>query len=116
LQTRIPERTHIGFRPRKIYDHENALAVHLKLKPSERLRRHITPVDVLFYVLEGEGVVEIGDEKITVTKDTAIHSSSKIVHCWYNESDKPLRVLARAQFLEHTLRYLLTVLAEAWLG
>jgi quercetin dioxygenase-like cupin family protein len=63
------------------------------LKPGERLRRHVTPVDVMFYVLEGKGVVEIGDEKMAVGKDTVIHSPAKIVHCWYNESDSDLRVL-----------------------
>lgn len=82
-----------GVETRKLYSHENALVVHIMLKPGERLRRHITPVDVFFYVLEGEGVVEIGDEKRTVGKDTIIHSPGKVLHCWYNESNAPLRVL-----------------------
>ncbi|MCW4048771.1 MAG: cupin domain-containing protein [Candidatus Bathyarchaeota archaeon] len=82
-----------GIETKKIYDHENALGIHIKLQPGERLRRHITPVDVLFYVLEGEGVIEIGGEKKTVGQDTVIHSPAKIVHCWYNESEKSLRVL-----------------------
>ena len=82
-----------GIESKKIYDHENTLAVHILLLPGEKLRRHTTPVDVMFYVLEGEGIIEIGGEKKTVTQDTAIHSPAKIVHCWYNESDKPLRVL-----------------------
>jgi quercetin dioxygenase-like cupin family protein len=82
-----------GVETKKIYDHENARGVHILLKPGERLRRHITPVDVMFYVLEGEGVVEIGDEKTAVGRDSAVHSPAKIVHCWYNESDSDLRVL-----------------------
>ena len=90
--TELGENPH-GVETKKIYDHENALGVHILMKPGERLMRHITPVDVMFYVLEGEGVVEIGDEKKKVTQDTAIHIPAKIVHCWYNESDKPLRVL-----------------------
>lgn len=48
---------------RKLYDTENALTVHITLQPGEKLIRHITPVDVFFYVLEGTGIVEIGDEK-----------------------------------------------------
>ena len=48
---------------RKVYDNENAQAVHLILNPGESLKRHITPVDVFFYVLEGKGIVEVGDEK-----------------------------------------------------
>jgi mannose-6-phosphate isomerase-like protein (cupin superfamily) len=78
---------------RKIYDTENAIAVHMTIKPGESLKRHVTPVDVFFYVLEGKGIVEIGDEKKEVTKDMLIESPAKIVHCWYNESDVDLRIL-----------------------
>jgi len=52
-----------GVDARPIYAHENAQVMILTLKPGESLRRHITPVDVFFYVLEGNGIVEIGDEK-----------------------------------------------------
>lgn len=78
---------------RKIYDTNFAQAVHIKMKPGESLRRHITPVDVFFYVLEGKGIVEIGDEKKEVGVDTLIESPAKIVHCWYNESNEILRIL-----------------------
>jgi quercetin dioxygenase-like cupin family protein len=82
-----------GVDARPIYAHENAQVVILTLKPSESLRRHITPVDVFFYVLEGKGIVEVGEEKKEVEKDSIVHSPAKIVHCWYNESDKPLRIM-----------------------
>ena len=82
-----------GVDTRMIYSHENASVTIISLKPGERLRRHITPVDVFFFVLDGSGVVEIGEERKTVGEDTVIHSPAKIVHCWYNESDRPLRVL-----------------------
>ena len=78
---------------RPIYTHENAQVIVLTLQAGESLRRHITPVDVFFYVLEGKGSVEIGEEKLQAEKDTIIHSPAKIVHCWYNTSDKPLRIL-----------------------
>jgi len=78
---------------RKIYDEKNAQAVHLTLNPGESLKRHITPVDVFFYVLEGNGIVEVGDEKKEVCSDMLIESPAKIVHCWYNESNEILRIL-----------------------
>jgi mannose-6-phosphate isomerase-like protein (cupin superfamily) len=78
---------------RKIYDTNHAQAVHITLNPGESLKRHITPVDVFFYVLEGTGIVEIGDEKKEVGSDTLIESPAKIVHCWYNESNEILRIL-----------------------
>jgi quercetin dioxygenase-like cupin family protein len=93
LADTAPGKNPHGVETKKIYDHENALGVHILLRPGEKLRRHLTPVDVMFYVLEGEGVVEIGDEKMAVGRDTVIHSPAKIVHCWYNESDSDIRVL-----------------------
>jgi mannose-6-phosphate isomerase-like protein (cupin superfamily) len=82
-----------GVNARKLYDENLAQMVHITLNPGEKLIKHITPVDVLFYVLEGTGIVEIGDEKKEVTKDTLIESPAKIPHCWYNESVSTLRVL-----------------------
>jgi len=77
---------------RTLYDTENAQAVHIKLKPGEALKKHITPVDVFFYVLEGKGVVEIGGEKQEVGKDTLIESPAKIPHRLLNPGDGIFRV------------------------
>ncbi|HNR65810.1 MAG TPA: cupin domain-containing protein, partial [Atribacterota bacterium] len=48
---------------RNLYDTENAVISVITLKPGQALKKHITPVDVAFYVLRGKGVVEIGKEK-----------------------------------------------------
>ncbi len=40
---------------RAISDTESAQVVHITLQPGEALKKHITPVDVVFYVLEGRG-------------------------------------------------------------
>ncbi len=91
-ETSISKNPH-GVDARKIYDHENAQVIVLTLQPGESLKRHITPVDVFFYVLEGKGVVEVGDEKKEVSKDTIIHSPAKIIHCWHNKSNSKLRIM-----------------------
>ena len=78
---------------RRVHDSEHAQVVHILLEPGQALRRHVTPVDVLFYVLEGVGVVEIGDERQEVGADTLIESPKDVPHCWYNESEGRLRVL-----------------------
>lgn len=82
-----------GIHAARLYDTEHAQVIYLNLKPGEQLKPHITPVDAIFYVLEGEGVIEIGGEKKTVGTDTLVDSPAKIPHCWYNESDAPLRIL-----------------------
>jgi quercetin dioxygenase-like cupin family protein len=78
---------------RKVYDSLHATAVVITLQPGESLKRHITPVDVFFYVIDGEGVVEIGDERKTVGKDMLVESPARIPHRWINESGKVFRVL-----------------------
>jgi len=62
------------------------------LNPGESLKRHITSVDVFFYVLEGNGIVEIGDEQRKVAPDTLVESPKKALYCWCNKSNEILRI------------------------
>ncbi|MDM7918583.1 MAG: cupin domain-containing protein [Methanosarcina sp.] len=78
---------------RMLYDTENAQAVHIELKPGESLKKHVTPTDVFFYILEGKGVVEIGDEQEEVSRDMLIESPAKIPHRLLNPGDGIFRVL-----------------------
>lgn len=82
-----------GVEAKTIYDHDPALISHLMLQPGQALKKHITPVDVAFYVLEGRGEVEIGEEKETVGHDTMVESPKGIPHLWRNIGDGPLRIL-----------------------
>jgi quercetin dioxygenase-like cupin family protein len=75
---------------RNLYNTENAVITVISLRPGQSLKKHITPVDVAFYVLSGKGVVEIGNEKETVKAHTLVESPNDIVHCWYNESEEEL--------------------------
>lgn len=82
-----------GVDARNISDTESAQVVHITLQPGESLKKHITPVDVVFYVLEGRGVVEIGDERKEVGPNTLIESPARIPHHWMNESSGIVRIL-----------------------
>jgi mannose-6-phosphate isomerase-like protein (cupin superfamily) len=72
---------------RKIITYDHATIVRIELKPGEGLKTHITPVDVCFFVLEGEGIVHIGKEKEPVKKNQLIFSPAKVPHTLMNESD-----------------------------
>ena len=78
---------------RQVYDTADAVINVITLQPGQSLKRHITPVDVAFYVLSGKGVVEIGDEKREVGAETLVESPKDILHCWYNQSSEPLRFM-----------------------
>ena len=78
---------------RKVYDSPHATAVVITLRPGESLKKHITPVDVVFYTIEGETVVEIGDERETVSSGCVVESPARIPHLLANESGGVCRVL-----------------------
>ncbi|MBN1620929.1 cupin domain-containing protein [candidate division WOR-3 bacterium] len=88
-ETPVMENAH-NIDARNLYDKNEALITIITLKPGQSLKRHITPVDVAFFVIEGKGICEIGKEKVTVGKNTLVESPKDIVHCWYNESGEDL--------------------------
>lgn len=78
---------------RKLYDHASAQVMHMTLQPGESLKPHITPVDVFFFVIQGTPTVLVGDEMVEVCENVLVESPKDIVHCLYNKSDKPARIL-----------------------
>jgi mannose-6-phosphate isomerase-like protein (cupin superfamily) len=82
-----------GISARELLSTEHAQVTMATLQPGEAMKLHITPVDVFIYALEGEGVVEIGDERATVTRDMLVESPIRIPHRVLNESDSVFRYL-----------------------
>lgn len=78
---------------RQLYNDPSAQIMHITLKPGESLKPHKTPVDVVFYILEGTPVVHIGEESKFLEKDTLIESPADTVHFISNESPDKIRVL-----------------------
>lgn len=82
-----------GVHASKIYDHDNAQVVYMLLQPGETLKRHITPTDVFFYILEGKVVVEVGDERYEAGQDELVESPARVPHLLSNVSEGTSRVL-----------------------
>lgn len=78
---------------RQMYNDASAQIMHITLKPGETLKPHKTPVDVVFYILEGTPTVLVGEESQVFEKDTLIESPAQIVHCLSNESEVQARIL-----------------------
>jgi quercetin dioxygenase-like cupin family protein len=76
-----------------LYDKTDATVVHITLEPGEKLKPHMTPVEVFFYVLEGDVTIQVGNEKMQVSQDNLVESPANIIHCLFNESEKRVRVL-----------------------
>lgn len=77
----------------KIYVQPEGEIVHMRLTPGAHLKSHKTPVNVAFYVLEGNATLTIGDEEETFAKDTIIDSPKDIPHAVTNKGDSDLRLL-----------------------
>lgn len=82
-----------GVESKTIYNHDHGQITHLTILPGQGLKKHITPVDVVFYVVEGQCEVEIGDEAQVVGQDTLVESPANIPHTLRNPGTSPLRVL-----------------------
>lgn len=82
-----------GVEARKFYDNERMMMVHLNLKPGDVIAKHAAPLDVCFLVLEGKGIVEIGEESNEVEANTLIESPANCGHGWKNESEAVLRIV-----------------------
>jgi quercetin dioxygenase-like cupin family protein len=82
-----------GVEAKKLYATKNAEVIYMNLKPGQSLKKHTTPVDVFFYILEGKGEVEIGDETNEVEKDTLIESPKDIPHLLRNTGTSVFRFL-----------------------
>jgi mannose-6-phosphate isomerase-like protein (cupin superfamily) len=82
---------------KKIYENKEAEVIHMVLTPGQALKKHTTPVNVFFYILEGKGEVEIGDETKEVEKDTIIDSPKGIPHLLRNTGEGTFRFLVVKQ-------------------
>lgn len=82
-----------GVSVRQLHSTEHVQVVMITLQPGEALKKHVTPVDVFFYGLEGGGIVQVGDEQQPLAKDQMVHSPAKVPHLLANPGEEPFRFL-----------------------
>ncbi len=78
---------------KQLYDKLSAQVMHILLNPGEGLKPHKTPVDVFFYVLEGNPTIHIAEETVICCKDDLIESPADITHWITNQTEIISRVL-----------------------
>jgi quercetin dioxygenase-like cupin family protein len=82
-----------GITKQKVPHSYSTQTIQLTLEPGAVLPAHDKPVNVLFYVLEGAGLVTVGDEKEQCKAGMYIESPKDVMHGWENTSTAPLKVL-----------------------
>ena len=78
---------------KQLYNDASAQIMHITLQPGEKLKAHKTPVDVVFYILEGQPTIHIGEESKSFAKDDLIESPAQVVHFISNESSAAARIM-----------------------
>ncbi|PKP37235.1 MAG: cupin domain-containing protein [Bacteroidetes bacterium HGW-Bacteroidetes-15] len=78
---------------RKMYTGQKVELIHLCLKPGEVLEKHVNAFDVVFYILEGNGIVETDDQSASVEPDMSIEIESGVNRGVRNTGDSNLSLL-----------------------
>ncbi|HQC39923.1 MAG TPA: cupin domain-containing protein [Petrotogaceae bacterium] len=78
---------------RKFFEYEGSEFIVIKLNGFSELKKHKTPVDALFFVIQGKGEFFVGEENLTASQGTVIFSPKNIEHGFKNSSEKELQVL-----------------------
>ncbi|MEI7662187.1 MAG: cupin domain-containing protein [Bacteroidota bacterium] len=86
---RVPFR----FDGRVLFKDDRFELVHLTLQPGEGMDPHIQPMDVVFFVTEGSGLLTVGNDVIEVPQGTTIHINAGVLRAWTNTGSQPLKIL-----------------------
>jgi quercetin dioxygenase-like cupin family protein len=93
LHLKDGEQVPIHIAAHKLFAAPRAEVIHLRFKPGEVLEKHANPFDVVFYVLEGTGTLEVDDRTYIAEADTLIEVSAPEMRGWTNSGNSDLRVL-----------------------
>ena len=78
---------------KKMYTGLNVELVHLTLFPGEVLEKHSNPFDVVFYILQGTGVVETDENSQVVEPDMCFEIDMGVNRGVKNTGVTPLKFL-----------------------
>jgi len=87
------ERVPIQLDARKMCVRPDVELIHLHFGPGEALAKHANPFDVIFYVLEGSGELEIEEEKRQIGINSSIEVPANLMRGWKNNGEGNLRIL-----------------------
>ena len=69
---------------------------HAVLKPGKVIDAHIDPYEEIYYLLQGRGLITVGDEQQRVTAGDAIRLPYGLPHSLANDGDEDCIILVAA--------------------
>ncbi len=82
-----------GVEARQLYSNGQGMVMHLTLNPGDIIPPHPSSMGACFLVLEGNGIVTIGDEKSEAGPGTVIESPPGTPHGWHNNTGGSLKIV-----------------------
>ena len=78
---------------RILFSSEKLELIHLTLQPGEKMEPHSQPFDVVFYVLSGNGILDLPDQSVDGASGTCILIPAGMQRGWKNNTNREFRVL-----------------------
>jgi quercetin dioxygenase-like cupin family protein len=82
-----------GLDAHRMFASPHVEVVHISLPAGKALVRHASPVDTLFYIIDGTATVESGSGRLTAPAGTITPNSAGTMHRVVNETAAQLRFL-----------------------
>ncbi|QAT39202.1 cupin domain-containing protein [Clostridium sp. JN-9] len=86
------KKTGWGIKGKPIIDMPEIGIINLVMEPGEKVPSHKTPVNVLFQVIEGKGMITIGDETQIVEAGNIVVSPLQVPHALEANQDSVFSV------------------------
>jgi len=83
-----------GINALKLFSDEAIEIIHLTLLPEDKIELHKNKIDVIFYVLEGKGELQVELEKVFIEKGSCVEVKKDLNRSWENKGDSPLCLMA----------------------
>jgi quercetin dioxygenase-like cupin family protein len=83
---------------RNLFASEKLGIVHLTLKNTESIEPHANPFDVIFFVLEGTGILTIEGENMECPAGTLVDVKAGMQRNWRNPGEALLKLLVIKSF------------------
>jgi mannose-6-phosphate isomerase-like protein (cupin superfamily) len=78
---------------RALHVSDQAQFEHLMLEAGDEQKKHIAFTNVYLYILEGSGLLEVGEETVTLSSDMLIEMPTQTPHRLINNGKERLRIL-----------------------
>ena len=76
-----------------LHSEKSVELVHLLLKSGETLAEHKNPFDVIFFVIEGSGILSVDGQNHQLKSNDTIKIISSKIRGWENNTPSDLRLL-----------------------